>query len=276
MSRSAGADPSGPSLDQQSSAELLETLGLTSREARIYGELLRFRHATATELSRATAIHRPNVYSALKGLRRRGLIEPDDSRRGAYHAVSPDQAFRDGLRAIEARTDAARAAIDDLRRHFAEHHGEDRDENPLQELTLAHGLIVLEWIRIARREICSTMTHSTGQRYKPGSSANDQLECQLLEGGVAFRSVYRRRLLDDPYERQRAKLLIAAGEQARVADEIPLVLLVIDDDHGVLALQQAPQNVRRYSTNDPALVAALQLAFDELWRRSEPLTLADL
>jgi len=52
---------------------------------------------------------------------------------------------------------------------------------------------------------------------------------QLLARGVEARSVYERSVHDDPAVADAVRAFIAAGEQARIVDQLPLKLVLIDE-----------------------------------------------
>ncbi|MCW1930241.1 MAG: hypothetical protein KIH62_002890 [Candidatus Kerfeldbacteria bacterium] len=72
--------------------ELLENLGLSPNEAKIYEALLYRGESSVGEVSTRAKVHRRNVYDALQRLTEKGLVFPIFQKgENRYQAVSPDK-----------------------------------------------------------------------------------------------------------------------------------------------------------------------------------------
>ena len=73
-------------------SRILEHIGLTRNEARVYLELLRLGSSMAKDIARITNMHRTSVYSCLQRLQKKGLVLiTNHSMKTYFDAVSPDK-----------------------------------------------------------------------------------------------------------------------------------------------------------------------------------------
>ena len=72
--------------------QVLSTLGLNDKEARVYSALLQLGSATAYAVAQKSGLKRPTVYVILDELRLRGLVlKSPNARRTTYTAKMPDE-----------------------------------------------------------------------------------------------------------------------------------------------------------------------------------------
>lgn len=78
-------------MDQLKQSTLVEC-GLTKNESKVYLALLRLGSATAIEVTKASKVHRVNVYDALERLREKGLISTIlRAKKRIFEAANPEQ-----------------------------------------------------------------------------------------------------------------------------------------------------------------------------------------
>lgn len=74
---------------------VLQQLGLTRNESRVYLALLQLGSATALEITKLSHVHRVNVYDALERLREKGLISTIfQGKKRIYEAANPRQLLK--------------------------------------------------------------------------------------------------------------------------------------------------------------------------------------
>src|SRR4051794_22713718 len=208
----------------------LVNLGLTGYEASAYLALTRRRRATGADVARVAGLPRQRIYDVLDGLVTRGLATVEAGRPARYPAVAPDAA-------VGALLAARRAALGELEREaeaaverLMPPYQAGRDEtDPLDFIELlrepaAIGRRFAELEESVEREILVL----TKPRYAI-EPAENVAGLQLLARGVVARSVYERALYDDPSQVEAVRRFVEAGERARVVDELPLKLVVIDE-----------------------------------------------
>jgi hypothetical protein len=96
---------------------------------------------------------------------------------------------------------------------------------------------------------------------------------QLLERGVEARSVYERSVYDDAAVTDAVRTFVAAGEQARVVDELPLKLVLIDERVALFTMEDpvaGSGDLTIMIVEHSAFARLLKLAFEHEWTRGEP------
>jgi sugar-specific transcriptional regulator TrmB len=74
---------------------VLQQLGLTRNESRVYLALLKLGSATAVEITKLSHVHRVNVYDTLERLREKGLISTIfQGKKRIYEAANPRQLLK--------------------------------------------------------------------------------------------------------------------------------------------------------------------------------------
>ena len=74
---------------------VLQQLGFTRNESRVYLALLKLGSATAVEITKLSHVHRVNVYDALERLRGKGLISTIfQGKKRVYEAADPQQLLK--------------------------------------------------------------------------------------------------------------------------------------------------------------------------------------
>jgi hypothetical protein len=92
----------------------------------------------------------------------------------------------------------------------------------------------------------------------------------LLARGVEVRSVYERSVYDDQAVVDVVRFFVAAGEQARVVDELPLKLALIDERVALFTMEDPVAGASTLTimiVEHPSLARLLKLAFEHAWDR---------
>lgn len=258
----------------QFDATPLVELGLTGYEANAYVALTRRGSATGAEVARLAGLPRQRIYDVLDGLVRRGFATVKPGRPALYTAVAPSQA-------VESLLAGRRQSLERLERDVAEavaHLTPTYNDGRAANDPLSYIEVLRDPLAIARR---FAALEASAEREilvftkPPYAVAPDQnvAGLQLLARGVGARSVYERTVYDDVAVAAAVRTFVAAGEQARVVDELPLKLVLVDER---VALFTMPDPVA--GTNDltimvvehPAFVSLLKLAFEHVWAHGEP------
>jgi HTH-type transcriptional regulator, sugar sensing transcriptional regulator len=98
---------------------------------------------------------------------------------------------------------------------------------------------------------------------------------KVLERNIEARSVYERSIYDHPAHVTAIRDFIAAGEQARVVDRLPLKLVVIDERVAMFTLEDPVAGEPALTimiVEHPALARLLKLAFESVWAAGAPFT----
>ena len=96
---------------------------------------------------------------------------------------------------------------------------------------------------------------------------------ELLERHIEARSVYERSIYDDGEQAEAVRSFVAAGEDARVVDRLPLKLVLIDERVALFTLEDPvarSEGLTIMIVEHPALAGLLKLAFEAVWALGEP------
>jgi sugar-specific transcriptional regulator TrmB len=254
--------------------EQLVELGLTGYEAAAYLALIRRNGSTAAEVARLAELPRQRIYDVLDGLVSHGLAALRPGRPTHYTAVAPDVALgrllarrREHLEQLERDVDAT------LGRLGAAFKAGQRAVDPLDFIE-----VVREPTAIAQR-FADLQAAAEGEILvftKPPYAVDpaENVEgLELLRRGIVARSVYERSVYDDDAQVGAVRAFIAEGEQARVVEELPLKLVVIDERVALFTLEDpvaGEPGLTIMIVEHAALARLLKVAFEATWERGMP------
>jgi sugar-specific transcriptional regulator TrmB len=251
----------------------LVNLGLTGYEASAYLALTRRGRATGAEVARLAGLPRQRIYDVLDGLVGRGLASVEPGRPAQYAAVSPDVA-------VGALIAARRAQLEQLERDAADAiarltpaYRAGRDEND----PLSYIEILREPVAIGKRfaELEASVEREILVFTKPPYAiepADNIAGLELLARGVEARSVYERSLYDDQAQVAAVRHFVDAGERARVVDQLPLKLVLIDERLALFTMEDPVAGAPGLTimvVEHSALAQLLKLAFERMWESGD-------
>lgn len=254
----------------------LTELGLTGYEARVYLALVNRSRYTAAQVARESGVPRQRIYDVLSGLTERGLVRALPGQVTRYTAVDPASA-------IERLMAAHRATFSQLEQTTARlvealvpawSHGRD-ETDPLDYVEVLRDREMLseriEEIQAeAEREILAMakLPYLTS-----ANSSGIATTRRLKEAGGSVRCLYERNALVQEEKLADIRRYAAAGEQARVADSVPLRMWIVDGARVVMSLRD-PVADSASTTNiiieHPALAQCLTYAFEAIWAGADP------
>jgi HTH-type transcriptional regulator, sugar sensing transcriptional regulator len=252
----------------------LVQLGLTGYEAGAYVALTRRGRATAAEVARLAGIPRQRAYDVLDGLVNRGLASLEPGRPVRYRAAAPGDA-------VGALLAEHRASLERLERDAVEAvallmpaYSDGRSAND----PLGYIEVLREPSAIAKRfeELQAAAEREILVFTKPPYAVKPPENVagrELLARGVSARSVYERAVYDDVAVVDAVRSFVAAGEQARVTDELPLKLVVIDERISLFTMEDpvaGTSDLTIMIVEHPGLARLLKLAFEQAWEHGEP------
>ncbi|SEG82220.1 hypothetical protein SAMN05216223_113111 [Actinacidiphila yanglinensis] len=248
----------------------LDVLGLDDETEHVYRTLVGRPRCTATELAASCGSTTSATARVLAGLVRQRLATRAGGRPPRFTAAPPDVAVTALIQEREHRLDAARSLVQRL----AETHREATRIN--------HPDIAMELL--TDREEISAAAHRLAADARqqvrafdrppyvdrPGSNLQQQVRQQRT--GVVHRVIYSRdavswpgRLADDILPSLRT------GEQARVRAELPLKLVIRDDQVALIPFSLAPGgHAAAYLVHRSPMLAALEALFEAEWERAVP------
>jgi hypothetical protein len=247
---------------------VLDAVGVTGTAARIYSELVETDQLSAAQVAERCAISARQAAAELQNLASLGLAFRITGRPVRYRAVAPDLAISTLIAQRESELRDARAAMHRLTEVFLE---TSRVRHPDAHVEVVHGTPNIARLVVRVHE--QTQHELRGfdrPPYSQDPGTTYSVESSRLAAGVTYRVIYDSAALAIP-GRIRDDIIpsSAAGELARTRPELPIKLLVSDDQ---LALVPAAVSSRSIDTTfvihrSPILDALIAL-FEAEWARA--------
>lgn len=207
-------------------ADGLSHLGLTTYEIRVYSAILLHPQSRVPEIARESRVPQPKVYSTVRRLLERGLLETHLGPVNEYSALPPEQAFENLLEQSRQRQDESQRAITALQeRHREAREGLSQREGRVKlfQSRPAAARAFRELVQRARREALIVVRF-------PLITADyfDGIQELLRAGGTAQLLC---EIAGEPTEQHRdfAELAREHGSELRQLDEVPSRMAVFDE-----------------------------------------------
>lgn len=251
----------------------LEQLGLSAAEAGIYLTLLRNGPLGASAIAAATDIQRTSVYPALSSLADKGLIEEGAGHRGRFSPLPPQTA----LPALIARQEESllrrRALAQDLAETLeatAETNEVGADDFVQVLRDPRAGVDRFTRLELEAEESMDIFTKP------PFFNRNENApQLKAMNRGVRVRSIYERAAVDDPAVKPHLHKWLGGGEEGRIYDGVlPHKMAIFDSKVVLMPMIMPADQTRILIIRNAELAQSFSLAFQHVWERSEPLSLA--
>lgn len=256
--------------------------GLTKHEARVYRALLTVREAKAAEIAAMTGIQRPHVYVTLRRLLDKGLISHGKGKVGVFSAIAPEVVFSETLRRRRIELREQTEMLRELSRAYRLRMNPVGTAAAIEVLRTPPGRTSagfedrLECVKRAEREILFlTKMHLSEiplETDRKLLGRMDRAEIAAMRRGVICRCVFQADYLNDPWEQERERVLVKAGEQARVVESVPMNMVVIDRRWAWFRPGSVKERGVTYKVNDSVLCEVLASAFEYYWQLGEDVT----
>ena len=254
--------------------DALVGLGLTGYEAQAYVALTRRARATGAEAARLAGVPRQRIYDVLEGLVARGLASVEPGRPARYAAVPPEEAVGSLLAEHRSRLDRLERETADTIARLSAAFVAGRDESD----PLGYIEVLREPAATARRftELEAAAEREILAFTKPPYAvepAENVAGLESLGRKIVARSVYERSVYADEARVEAVRRFVAAGEEARVVDELPLKLVLIDERVALFTMDVpvaggGPLTIM--VVEHAGLAGLLKLAFESVWAQAAP------
>lgn len=249
---------------------LLTKLGLTTDETRAYLALLERGQLTASQLAQATTISRGRIYDVVRGLLGKGVALEAVAKIRAFEAVTPEVAVanllerqRKGLSELEA---AGQMLVESLS------NAEAASGPPAFIESLRHHSTIAErFTQLQDAAASEILMLSVGPYYATRGVGGNDAELRALQRGVGVRCIYENSAFAAAGEFEAIQAYVAAGEEARSADQLPTKLVIVDRSVTMLLLSEPldPKNAVTLVFRHPGFAHFAAAAFEHLWEQSE-------
>ncbi|MEV5961964.1 hypothetical protein AB0L70_09390 [Kribbella sp. NPDC051952] len=199
-----------------------------------------------------------------------GLIRSVEGVPVRYVAVPPDLALGSLVAERQRELDRMLLRVEELRRRHTE---ANQDHSPsMLELVPGDNGQALERLMQLHRSVQTQIRSLETPPYVAAVSPMADDEQAALDRGVVYRLVYDRAAA----QAQTAESIMAsirAGEQARVINEVPIRLGLLDDRYAVLPSRPGCGITEGMIVVQPGpLFTALEALFESIWQQALPLT----
>ena len=265
-------------------AEKLILLGLTKR-AKLYITLFSKKSFTAIELQNVAGIPRTKVYEVLQKLLTKGLCTYRIIGKTKYYeAIEPNLALRKLLE-IEKTTFAERlekmeSSTNEILKIVTPLYEKNRTQSypyDFVEVFRNKEQIQKKYLQAVNESKKALLTFNKGP-YVCDTPARlkeqEDAETQLIKRGVECRNIYESRELDQyewlsQYVRRQSLL----GQQARVAESLPIKMMVFDEERVFFPLLHPSEDNNNNFTmifiEHKELAIACRMLFDHIWNNAE-------
>jgi hypothetical protein len=250
---------------------VLEAVGITGTAARVYAELVQADQLSAEQVAERCALSARQAAAELKNIASLGLAFRVGRRPVRYRAVAPDLAISTLIAQREKELRDARATMHRLTAVFQE---ASRVRHPDAHVEVVHGTSNIARLSIRVHE--QTRHQLRGFDRPPYSQEPGtvyRLENSRLAVGVAYRVIYDSASLAIP-GRMTDDILpsSAAGEQARTRPELPIKMLISDDQFALIPAAVTPRSIETtFVIHRSPILDALIALFEAEWAKATPI-----
>lgn len=251
---------------------MLEPIGLSDDEEKVYLTLLGMPGARITKLATEAGISTARAQDAVSGLEASGLLTRSPGADAPLIPAPPDIAIQSLVVRREEELDRVRATVSELAERFRERaKANGRQEEPVQVIR-GREAIVQTYLQL-QRGLTERYAAFDRPPYASTAAQCNPVTMQCLERGIDYRVVYDPVTLERPGQVQMLETLITAGERARLS-EVPMKLAIADGRAALIPLGSSEAGIDDALLVHPsALLEALNRLFEELWRQAQPVHL---
>lgn len=248
---------------------MLEPLGLTNAEEDTYMALLKAPSASPAELAQSTGLGPSKLRSSLKALEQKGLVSKTPGKSVRYMASPPEVALE--LLVLNRQEELERIRLlapslaQDFRRARKPH-----DAAGLVEVIEGRNAVVQRVKQLEKSAKSNVNMFDTPPHVSPPGVNREELHA--LSKGVAYRTIYSHAGIHSSQEEGNLTVEIEAGEQARVLEELPVKMMIVDDETAVIPLIVSGQVEAAAIIHRSPLLDALIGLFETKWARAIAVT----
>ena len=259
---------------------MLEAIGVRDLAARVYSELVGADQPSVGDIAARCGVSSRIAAAELTGLASLGLAFRLAGRPVRYRAIAPDIALNALIGQREGELRQARAVMHQLTATFQE-----RARHPGSQVEVVHGSANIA--RIATEVAEQTRYELRGLDRPPYSEApgtknalerrhaleqRHALERRRIQDGVSYRVIYDQAALAVPGRMTGILLSCAYGEQARTRPELPIKLMISDDQLALIPATVTSHSIdTAFVIHRSPILTALIALFEAEWARAVPI-----
>jgi DNA-binding CsgD family transcriptional regulator/predicted DNA-binding transcriptional regulator len=253
---------------------VLEPIGFGAGQERVYLALVHLYEGSVSEVAEEAGLGRAAVRDTLATLVELGLATASESRPVRYTAVPPDSAIEALVRQREAELHDVRLRAGHLTRSFTAGSRFARPDE-LVETVLGRDAVSRRWNELqagAKSEV-RILDRPPYAGSPDGERVSNEAALPRLVSGVRYRVVYDQAVLSLPGIAAELRHSMTAGEQSKVAINVPMKMGIFDDAFAIVPLlRDGDRSVSgSYVVAASPLLDALVALFESVWEHAVPL-----
>lgn len=256
---------------------MFEHLGMTSRQEAIYRLLVDEPTLRRDVLTRRMGVELADLDADLARLQELGLLRIDPFEPEGVVISDPEAALGLLVREQQGILDSMLKDSTELAQKLRRRR-QSSELSSIIEIITGADAITSRWEH-AQHNATERIRMTDRPPYYAGARI-DGMAIQLarMADGLPFQTLYDAAILDEPHHLHRTRIAIDAGEEARVLPDIPIKLVLVDDELAFLVLVNSaelrePTVILVYQS---ALLDSLSELFNQLWSRGVPMPSATL
>lgn len=249
---------------------LLSKIGLSADAERAYRLLLARGSATEQEVSKSLSLSSMRVQRLLESMQRKGLVVCLRDVAPIYLPIAPDLAIGALIQRRQASLERIRSIVPILHRDAMTDRPLRADEKMVEVVTG----------RTALARIAQQMRHSTHQELRSlvrepftfwSTSNPDPLLQEPSPRPVRHLTILDHAAMEDAGALERVQMECGASEECRIAQSVPLEMMISDQRLAVLPLATDGIEDSALLIRSSALLDGLQTLFDSIWQKAAPI-----
>ncbi|SDM11275.1 Sugar-specific transcriptional regulator TrmB [Nonomuraea maritima] len=246
---------------------VMEVVGITAFEERVYRAVLASPGITLQELVRRSQESSGRVQASLTRLRAKGLVTRLSGRSPRWTATNPGTALRSLARGVLGDLNRLADTADAMEAAFRAI-GQDPEGGGQFEVLAGPDELARWYVRLqqeAEEEVLIFDRPPYVLDYR------NPLQGDRLREGVRYRTVYAPEAFQHPGALDELERMLSSGEEARVLAGLPFKMVLIDRRQAIMPLHLDPPLNRSVLIRGSTMVVALAELFERLWAEAVPM-----
>ncbi|MCP4581084.1 MAG: hypothetical protein GY839_05660 [candidate division Zixibacteria bacterium] len=247
---------------------------MSEREAKVYLALLNKRSATATDLQKISGVPQSKIYEIVGGLIRQGYCtERKAGRKRTFEIINPKVTLNSSFQSLQQRLESSFSLKDEL---FDLYSTSNKVAEPLEYIEVLRGNENIHYrycqlVHNAQTELLGFGRRPYACDTEEKSSQQDRESEGVIDRGGIVRWVFELELPDDAWVVKDMKKLQEKGEQFKVAEKLPLKMMIFDRELLLMAEEEpfGPSGELTMSLiKQSTIVNAFYALFEFFWQHS--------
>lgn len=253
----------------------LSSLGIDEAEERAYRWILEHSGACAQELSGALALGPKKAQGLLESIEAKGLVTHSPERPRRYFPSAPDIALGALFLQQQKALLETQHTIQELQEQVSVSQHSDEQKQMVELITSreAERQILEQMDRTVQHEFITLMRGPMRVSQLDVPAEKDHpAQREALKRGVSYRTVIDSKLLENPAFTDTIRSDMDAGEEIKVALNLPLKLVLVDHRIGLIPLNLGELDSPALLVRSSSLLDAFYELFEMLWERAAPIS----